>query len=103
MNRFDRLQSEFPDYDIATLPPIPAGWEDSSWHNDVCPSFTIGDTAGAFLHVFVDYQNPDERELGDFRFCVSAVDKDGDSGHIIDSDDWQAILDTVNRETNNGA
>ena len=33
---FPNVIKEFPDYDLATLPPIPSGWVDSSWHNDIC-------------------------------------------------------------------
>jgi hypothetical protein len=31
-------RQEFPNFDPATMPEIPTGWEDISWHNDACPS-----------------------------------------------------------------
>lgn len=75
----------FPDFDPATLPAIPADWQDISWRQDCCPRFD----AGAGISVFVDYLNPAEREFPDTnRFCVS-VDDTGDS---FASDDWAAVL-----------
>jgi hypothetical protein len=88
------MAREFTDFDQSTLPAIPADWQDSSWHNDACPSFTIGDTAGAFLHVFIDYADPDERELSE-RYSLSVVDEQGDWTDLLRTDDWPAILEAV--------
>ena len=49
-------QLEFPDY--GSLPSIPTGFEDTSWHNDVCPSFT----SDAY-RIWLDYENEDRREF----------------------------------------
>jgi len=95
MSDYPLMASEFPDFDQSTLPEIPADWVELSWHNDVCPSFGIGDTERAFLHVFIDYPNQDERELGIERFALSAVDADGDWTDLLRTDDWEAVLAAV--------
>jgi hypothetical protein len=98
--RFARLQSEFPDFDIATLPAIPLHWEDSSWHNDVCPSFTIGDS----VCVFIDYANPQQREVqGDDgpRFSVLELDEGQHTGGeaLLHSDSFDDVLRKVAEQT----
>jgi hypothetical protein len=50
---------EFPDYDVSTLPTIPVGFVDESWHNDACPCFVKGT-----LQLFIDYADPAMRECG---------------------------------------
>jgi len=91
-DRYPLLAREFPDYEASSLPEIPADWEEASWHNDVCPSWQTPASGRTYLHIFIDYLDPDQRELGDQRFSVSEIDEDGDSGHLMDTDDWQAVL-----------
>lgn len=105
------MAKEFPDFDQATLPTIPAGFEDTSWHNDACPSFQH---EGLGLHLFIDYADPDDREMGSpFRFRVdqlvkqSYIDNDGkdatvwewpDDGAdtlVAESDDWMVVFDAI--------
>jgi hypothetical protein len=51
---------EFPDFRPATMPPIvTAGFHDTSWRDDACPSFT-SDALGLIL--WIDYASPAERE-----------------------------------------
>lgn len=86
-------RKEFPDFDPASLPVIPAHWQDESWHNDACPFFVMGATMG----VFVDYVDPAMRECGADvpRFSVVRLE---DGAHplqpstIIATDDWCAVL-----------
>lgn len=40
------------------------GWEDVSWHNDVCPRF---ENEELLLAVWVDYDDPDERKQDDWK------------------------------------
>jgi hypothetical protein len=79
-------QDQFPDF--TDMPDIPADWEDTSWHNDTCPSFEVG-----AVRVFIDYANPVEREIiGDYpRFSVI----DHDQNTIVATDDWATVLATV--------
>lgn len=58
---------EFPHYDDTLS--LPEGWADTSWHNDICPSFekTFGDT---IFRLWCDFKDPELRELGGQRFIV---------------------------------
>jgi hypothetical protein len=88
------FRKEFPDFDPATMPEIPAAWRDVSWHNDACPCFN----AGNGKIVFVDYDDPQAREFfGETkRFSVHADPEIHNSNDcLFDSDNWQSILDFV--------
>jgi hypothetical protein len=93
MERFATLAREFPDFDLSTLPTIPDDWQDTSWHNDACPSF-LNEAAGLIL--FVDFADIKLREFADGpRFNVNRWE-DGNTGQIlVESDDWQTVLDRV--------
>jgi hypothetical protein len=84
-------RSAFPDFDPATLPPIPDGWEDQSWHNDAMPCFGIGK-----LHVMIDFADEALRETeGHPRFAVYSFDPDVDemaSDVLLATDDWDAVV-----------
>jgi len=58
------------------------GWDDSSWHNNICPSFTKenpGTRGDPVAEVFVDALDPEERECGPGpRFIIHAFDEDGE-------------------------
>lgn len=97
--RFETLRFEFPDYDPETLPAIPDGWEDISWHNDACPSFEVmpeTDARGA-VRVWIDYPEPDRREVpGAARFvCFVDTMGGGDECTIYAGEDWQELLSAV--------
>lgn len=79
--------SEFPDFPPADMPAIPADWQDESWHNDSCPSFYA---PGKGVRVFVDYADPDLRDIPDMpRFSVHRVP----CGTVLfQGDDWQGVL-----------
>ena len=84
-------REEFPDFVPEDMPAIPAGFEDTSWHNDVCPSFT-SDACG--LTIWVDYPKSQDREFEEsVRFSV-APQKDGIevSGESLATDDWDEVL-----------
>lgn len=57
-------RTEFPDYDDQLT--APAGWDDTSWKNDICPSFAYPagvDFDQPYLRLWCDYANPARREL----------------------------------------
>lgn len=97
-DRFATLRQEFPDYDVATLPPIPEGFDDTSWHNNSAPSFESSELR---LAVWTDYADaeqsewPEMRRAGDLkRFSVNRTDADG--AYISDepelsSDEWADV------------
>lgn len=82
------LAKNFPDYDPATLPAIPAHWADRSWRNDQCPSWACG-----HMNIWIDWASPSERtEPTQPRYCVEY----GDRCELV-TDDWQAVLELVAR------
>ena len=84
--------TEFPDYDPATMPPIPTGWTDQSWHNDTCPHFV---TADSLWLVWIDYADITLREIQEPspRFNVQVNPEVFDfNASVFESDDWLAIL-----------
>ena len=84
-------RTEFPDYPPESMPAIPAGWIDTSWHNDTCPSFQVGENGP---QVYVDYLNPARREIeGCPRFTVIVYDEnDEQMPPLLETDDWSAVL-----------
>ena len=88
--------SEFPSSIIDVK--IPKHWEDTSWHNDTCPSFQVDRGAdNGFVRVYVDYIGEDDREFEDgARFGVCLLDEHGDYlEDVIDTDSWLEVLTTV--------
>jgi hypothetical protein len=83
-------RAEFPDFDPATLPAIPAGWTDQSWHNDACPSFN----AGNGMVVFIDFADASLKEFEDTkRFTVHADPEIHDSNDVLfETDEWNECL-----------
>ncbi len=83
-------RDEFPDFDPATMPAIPADWTGISWHNDGCPSWNTGNG----LVVCVDYAAPEQREFPEGpRFCVIVDPAISDHNEdLFQSDDWEAVL-----------
>jgi len=82
-------RTEFPDFvlDVA----IPEGWFDTSWHNDVSPSW---ETPG-HLKVWVDHADPAQREYhGRPRFCVMHADDD-ESDPLLETDSWDDVLKLI--------
>jgi hypothetical protein len=87
-------REHFPDFDPATMPDIPAGWRDGSWHNDGCPFWHVSPSLG----VFVDFASPADREFPDgSRFMVMRMEDDmhpasTDDHCLLATDDWAAVL-----------
>lgn len=92
------FETEFPDYPAGTMPSIPAGFEDISWHNDVCPSF---EHKAHGLRLFVDYPDDSMRELpGGERFTLYPINEAGEQGEVlIETSAWDemnsALLDYI--------
>jgi hypothetical protein len=85
---------EFPSFEDEKLPPIPASWEDSSWHNDMTPCWKTP----SGLYVWIGEENPASREMPISRFGVIQY-ADGDekistdqTKTIIDTDSWEEVL-----------
>jgi hypothetical protein len=79
---------EFADFPAADFPPLPDGFVDTSWHNNVCPSMT---NAALGLEIFCDYTDTSKREApGGKRFSVIHESDVGRS--LLDTDDWNEVL-----------
>jgi hypothetical protein len=84
---------EFPSFDPTSLPDIPEGFEDISWHNDACPSF-LNKKAG--LRLFVDYPDYPRETANGFRFTLCHADEDGDCGAgIVQTEDWADVTAAI--------
>lgn len=69
--------------------------KDKSWHNDVSPSFTF--KAGSqYLVLWVDYEEPDSRELGQERYLVMTAINEGTEAdpEIYTGEDSEVVLAT---------
>ena len=84
---------EFPDYGTMDV-SAPEGFKDSSWHNDICPSFT---NEAKNLIIWVDYADPEKREYPlTWRFMLCSIDADGICSVVIaESDSWADILAAI--------
>lgn len=83
MNLFPIAAVEFPRWTApAEVTALPEGFSDSSWSQDVCPSVS---TADGRVRIWIDYENPADRDLGPEspRFSVSLYDADG--GYMDDA------------------
>ena len=97
---FPTLAAEFPDMPLDSLPDIPRGWEDMSWHNDVSPSFRAHTrTDSTYIRVWIDYPDETRRELSGKRFTASWYDAEGnhlgDLYPFVETDDWATLLAAI--------
>jgi hypothetical protein len=94
-------QREFPDFAAEFMPPAVAGWEDTSWHNDVCPSFIASrarpENERDSLSVWIDYADPAQREFPQGgRFTAHRMDEVGNLVECLGSTNhWTRILRIV--------
>jgi hypothetical protein len=86
---------EFPDFP-EPLPHI-EGFIDTSWHNDACPSLGKEITPNNWLTVFVDYLNPDLREIGHCRYALIFNEDGGKTTELCDSDNLDEIKQSIDQ------
>ena len=88
-------KTEFPHYDDTLT--LPDGWVDTSWHNDVCPSFekVFGDTT---FRLWCDFKDPELREVGGLRFTVCTYIEDELSESLGQSESMEEALKIINEE-----
>lgn len=83
------IETEFPDYPRSSLPDL-AGFEDTSWRNDTCPSFKKGNHL-----VWVDWPRDEDRECpGGQRFIVCKLDDEGcltEDDPVLETDGWHFV------------
>ena len=89
---------EFRFFDFE-IPPLPDGFIDMSWHNNVCPSFERKYNDTEFVALWVNYANPKRRECGGKQFILTILqDNDlcNDIKFILETDSWDEMLNKVN-------
>lgn len=78
-------RTEFPDFDFevpAMIAANPDAWEDTSWQNDSCPSFTCD----VFV-LWIDYTDPAKRE---FPLAPQfSMHCEGES--MLETDSWEDV------------
>jgi hypothetical protein len=104
-------QTEFPDFPEATMPAMFSGFEDTSWHNDACPSF---EHDGLGLRLHVDYADkamseiPNGSRFGLYQLVrcddgrgglmwdwPSNIGDDDADPKLIESDDWAEVAAVI--------
>lgn len=90
--QFDLLPVAFPDYDLSTLPRrFPAGFKDSSYRNDACPSIWNEERG---LLIYLDYKNDTDREhSGGVRFFLV---REHDGNPLYETDEWAMMCGLFN-------
>ena len=92
-------KTEFPSFGEMDV-EIPQGFEDSSWHNDVSPSFTKGIAEGGKFVLFIDFKDPSRRELLDLpRFNLLTYSQDDYYVDGFGTDDWAKMLEHTANKT----
>ena len=84
---------EFPHFTGVEMPTF-EGFEDTSWHNDVCPSFERKLKHGVSVRVWVDHPNPKEREEDstlNHRFAIDLLQDDECIETILVSNDLEEV------------
>jgi hypothetical protein len=95
------FRTEFPGFPPGAYPNLPESFEDSSWHNDSCPSMSSG---GLGLLVYVDYPDPADREDRSLtRYSVIAtVGGEVTYPPVLETDLWADVMDLVERSGRDG-
>lgn len=79
-----KMYLEYPDIAIPAALQGP-DWMDLSWHNDACAlsESKAGLPPGLVMQVWVDYDDPEKREMGGKKFCVLVIHED--TGYAVDN------------------
>jgi hypothetical protein len=97
--------TEFPDFDYDL--PIIEGFEDTSWHNDVCPSLTRkSPDESKTLILWCDYADATKREsysenppYNGKRYTLTRGEYTDDPTTLCESDDLADILAVIAANT----
>lgn len=94
--RTELWREEFEDFGELPFNPEDYGLTDTSWHNDVAPSFSVvakhGDMTVHVETLWLDYADPAQREMeGNKRFMYLTYDPKGEHNEpletLLDTDD----------------
>lgn len=82
------------------------GFEDQSWHNDACAAAWKTLPSGKVLVAWVDYDNPNDREMSNDKFALVLMDDDDSYGDpekshlIISTDSLDDLLKAIHQNMN---
>lgn len=80
---------EFPEFGALPFDPTALGLEDTSWHNDACPSFSVLNDSFRLESLWMDHEDPKQREMQGPRFLYCTYDPKGEH-----SESLETLLDT---------
>lgn len=82
------FMQEFGDYGPLGF-TLPEGWQDTSWHNDACPSFE----SSFSYRLWCDYEEPLHREGNSTeRYALCVVPEDASDEFVMGSENAQELL-----------
>ncbi len=88
-------KTQFPDFDDQM--PEFVGFVDTSWHNDVCPSFQLDLGDGQGLRVWVDYADKTRRECPESkRFALDLMQEDEFVKTLVQTDNVEVLTWVIN-------
>jgi len=84
----------FPHIPALEMPIIPETWTDISYRNDSCPHFLAHSSPTGRVFVWVDREDPDQREIAGPRYTVVVADLDDEDAHHAEyrTDRWTVAL-----------
>jgi hypothetical protein len=94
--------AEFPHYD--DLIPLPEGYEDMSWHNDICPHIERSINPVTSVAIWCDFKEYSKREMGSmFRFTVALQDdiEKQDKGYFDNFEDALLFANALHERITN--
>lgn len=87
------FREEFPSYPADQMPAIPAEFMDTSWRNDMCPSFTSDKLK---LHLWVDFPQMQDREHEGPRFILEEQENGIETGKlVVETENWDEVLAAI--------
>ena len=85
-------KKEFPDYDGELY--VPEGFEDGSWHNDMCPKAVKKERRGdseIMYMIFQDYRDANLREMPGGKRYLFEIDVNYEYVFGIETDDLEEL------------
>lgn len=92
-------EKEFPHFSGVEMPTFD-GFDDTSWHNDACPSFEKKMGNGLAIRLWVDHPDPQKRDGADFgnlpfRFAIDLMKNGECETTLVITDDLYALKDDI--------
>lgn len=75
---------------------IPEGWINTTWRNNACPSIELQIDKDYSVTIWIDYKNPELREMKGKRFIVSLVDPEEDYSPMGEFDTIEEAIKHAN-------